>query len=162
MKQFDLETALLHFSRENTSCCWMMRDSFEGTGIFGGIGSGKTTGSGRFLATKFLLNGYGGLVLCAKHDEKDLWVQYCKETGRLHDIIVLEPGGKYHFNFLEYESNHSVGAFPLPKTSPMCLKPLSAHPKKEAAEKVMTRFGKMRWIRLWFPSLILQNSLTEP
>jgi len=45
---------------------WRIKDACEGTMIFGGTGSGKTSGSGRALATSFLSAGFGGLVLCAK------------------------------------------------------------------------------------------------
>ena len=44
---------------------WRVKDACEGTVIFGGTGSGKTSGSGRALATAFLAAGFGGLVLCA-------------------------------------------------------------------------------------------------
>ena len=39
---------------------WRIRDACEGTMIFGGTGSGKTSGSGRTLATSFLAAGFGG------------------------------------------------------------------------------------------------------
>ena len=45
---------------------WRIKDACEGTVIFGGTGSGKTSGSGRALARSFLAAGFGGLVLCAK------------------------------------------------------------------------------------------------
>ena len=45
---------------------WRIKDACEGTIIFGGTGSGKTSGSGRAIATSFLSAGFGGLVLCAK------------------------------------------------------------------------------------------------
>jgi len=38
--------------------------------LLGPSGSGKTTGSGQALARAFLENGFGGLVLCAKADER--------------------------------------------------------------------------------------------
>lgn len=84
---------------------WTVRNACEGVQIFGGIGSGKTSGSGRALALKYLKAGYGGLVLTAKPDETDLWTSYCKETGRLDDLCIVRPGGEYSFNFLDYEAN---------------------------------------------------------
>ena len=59
------------------------------------------------IALKYLANGFGGLVLTAKPDEKEMWQEYCRLTHRLDDLVVLEPGGKERFNFLEYESGHS-------------------------------------------------------
>jgi hypothetical protein len=81
-----------------------MRHAVEGVQIFGGIGSGKTSGSGRTLALKYLQAGFVGLVLTAKLDEKALWQDYCAQTGRTADLVVLEPGGLHQFNFLAYEA----------------------------------------------------------
>ena len=86
---------------------WRLEDAVRGVQIFGGIGSGKTSGSGRELALAYLQNGYGGIVLCGKVDEKDNWLQYAKETNRLDDVIVFEPHGPYTFNPLQYEMNRS-------------------------------------------------------
>lgn len=77
----------------------------EGLQIFGGIGSGKTSGSGATVAQKYLKLGFGGLVLTVKTDEKNLWVDYCTQTGRLDDLCIIEPGGEYRFDFLDYEYN---------------------------------------------------------
>ncbi|MEP7218858.1 MAG: TraM recognition domain-containing protein [Bacteroidota bacterium] len=85
---------------------WTVRDAVEGVQIFGGIGSGKTTGSGRFLALKYLQAGFGGLVLTVKPTEKELWEEYAGLTGRSGDLLIVEPDGPHTFNFLEYESTH--------------------------------------------------------
>ena len=42
-----------------------MRDAFEGTMVFGGTGSGKTSGSGKTLATSLLSAGFGLLARAA-------------------------------------------------------------------------------------------------
>ena len=78
--------------------------------LFGGTGSGKSSGPGRFLALKYLAAQWGGLVLTVKPDEKETWQSYCKMTGREKDLIILEPGGKESFNFLEYLSTVSSDA----------------------------------------------------
>lgn len=106
MEQFDLDTVLIEFAAKTGSSNWTIRDAVEGLGIFGGIGSGKSSGSARMVALKFLSNGFGGLVLTAKADEKDTWLEYCRLTGRLDDLVVIESGGQNFFNFLEYESSH--------------------------------------------------------
>lgn len=106
-QHYDLDTPLMDFSSKGHRATWTIRDAVEGVQIFGGIGSGKTSGSGRTLALKYLSHGFGGLVLTAKHDEKELWQEYCRIAGRTDDLIIVEPGGKYHFNFLEYESTAS-------------------------------------------------------
>lgn len=81
------------------------RQAFEGLQIFGGIGSGKTSGSGATIAKAFLRAGFGGLVLCAKKDELDTWQKYARETGREKSLLVFDHSGKYRFPFLQYEIN---------------------------------------------------------
>lgn len=95
----DLE--LLRFGEDGD--CWSLRDAFEGTFILGGTGSGKTSGSGKALAHTFLEHGFGGLVLTVKGDERERWEKYCRETGREHHLCIVERGGSYRFNFLDYE-----------------------------------------------------------
>ncbi len=107
-KQFSLDLPLINFSTKETRNPWTVRDAVEGLQIFGGIGSGKTSGSGRFFALKYLSNNFGGLVLTAKHDEKKMWEEFCELTGRTDDLIIVEPGSNNHFNFLEYESRNST------------------------------------------------------
>ncbi len=95
-----LERTLLAFTGENG---FTVRQAMEGVQIFGATGSGKTTGSGAALARAFLAAGFGGLVLTAKPDEADRWRAYCREAGRLDDLLLFEPGSPLAFNFLEYE-----------------------------------------------------------
>lgn len=106
MKTFNLDTPIMVFNANTKNeTNWTIRQAVEGVQIFGGIGSGKTSGSGRMLALKYLQNGFGGLVLTVKPDEKDLWVDYCKESGRLDDLLIIEPNSPYQFNFLNGEGN---------------------------------------------------------
>ncbi|HEY1055855.1 MAG TPA: hypothetical protein VGE24_11990, partial [Emticicia sp.] len=104
---FDLDRTLIEFSANSINGSWTIRHAIEGVQIFGGIGSGKSSGSGRTLALKYLTAGFGGLVLTVKPDEKEVWQEYCQLTGRSADLLILEPNGKYHFNFLQYESGQS-------------------------------------------------------
>src|SRR6266849_4496528 len=62
-----LNLPLVRFS-ERSEDIWTLSDAFQGVSIMGENGSGKTSGSGRHFARKFLLNGFGGLVLCFKTD----------------------------------------------------------------------------------------------
>lgn len=89
---------------------WKIRNAVEGVQIFGGIGSGKTSGSGRTLALKYLNAGFGGLVLTVKPDEVKLWEEYCRIAGRSKDLVIIKEGGDVRFNFLEYESAMHAGA----------------------------------------------------
>jgi len=104
-----LDKVLIEFQSKEGSSTWTVRDAVEGVQIFGGIGSGKTSGSGRMIALKYLANGFGGLVLTAKADEKAAWQEYCRLTNRSNDLIIVEPGGRHAFNFLEYESKDKGG-----------------------------------------------------
>src|SRR5688572_8333638 len=67
---FDLDTTLIKFSDSDRWSHFTIRNAVEGVQIFGGIGSSKTSGSGRLLALKYLSNRFGGLVLTAKADER--------------------------------------------------------------------------------------------
>jgi hypothetical protein len=99
-----LDTPLLSFSKKKGDV-WTIGDAVKSTFILGGIGSGKTSGSGRTIAHAYLKAGFGGLVLCAKPEEASMWRQYCAETGRLNSLIVLDGSGNKRFNFIDYELN---------------------------------------------------------
>jgi type IV secretory pathway TraG/TraD family ATPase VirD4 len=80
---------------------------YEGVGILGGTGAGKTSGSGQLFARAMISMGFGGLVLCAKKGERELWESYCRDAGRLDDLIVFGPDEPFRFNFLDYELSRS-------------------------------------------------------
>lgn len=86
---------------------WTLKDSQEGTIILGAVGSGKTSGSGKTIAGKFLQAGMGGLVLTVKVDEAQFWIDLAKESGREGDLIVFSKDNPYRFNFMEYEQNRA-------------------------------------------------------
>ena len=91
---FDSQKVLLPLSKDANDT-WTVDDAMKGISIMGGTGSGKTSASGRALALKYLREGWGGLVLCAKTDEASLWRSYCKETGRESDLIEFGKGAVY-------------------------------------------------------------------
>jgi hypothetical protein len=98
--KYSLDQTLCSFNgREKFS----LRDACEGVSIMGGIGSGKTSGSGATLARAYLESGFGGLVLCAKKDEAESWMRYAYETGRQQSIIRFDASGTWRFPFLQYE-----------------------------------------------------------
>jgi type IV secretory pathway TraG/TraD family ATPase VirD4 len=84
---------------------WSLADAFQGVQIFGGTGSGKTSGSGQAIARAFLDGNLGGLVLTAKTDEAGTWEGYARDAGRQMDLIVVDETTKHRFNFLSYELN---------------------------------------------------------
>lgn len=94
----DLDAPLLKLSANDM---FTLRDACNGVHIFGGIGSGKTSGSGQALAGAYLRAGMGGLVLCAKPEEVELWKRYAKTHGRTNSVIVFDES--HGFNFISYE-----------------------------------------------------------
>jgi hypothetical protein len=101
-ESFPLDTILYRFNGVEP---FTLRQACEGVQIFGGIGSGKTSGSGAALAKSYLRAGFGGLVLCAKKDELETWQRYAKETGRESSLLVFDATGEWRFPFLQYEVN---------------------------------------------------------
>jgi hypothetical protein len=92
---------------------WEKERCYEGTLIYGGTGSGKTSGSGRDLSLRLLRQNFGGLVLCAKNDEAQRWIDLCTEAGRSEDVILFDhnnPDAK--FNFIDYAqaTDQSIGS----------------------------------------------------
>src|SRR5579862_9895753 len=81
-----------------------LSDALTGVAIFGATGSGKTSGPGKHIAYGYLAAGFGGLVLCAKRDERRQWELWARETGRSDDLVNIEREGKWHFNFLDWEA----------------------------------------------------------
>ncbi|MEQ1864543.1 MAG: TraM recognition domain-containing protein [Micropepsaceae bacterium] len=71
--------------------------------ILGGIGSGKTSASGRLLALAYLMHGFGLLWLCAKPDEADNVRELAFLAERESDLRIIDAEGTYRFNFLEAE-----------------------------------------------------------
>lgn len=108
---FDLADPLIWFetdlldeaAREPQFDLWTIGDACEGVQIFGTTGSGKTSGSGQTIARAFLRNDFGGLILCAKIDERELWERYARETKREDDLVIFAPDQPHRFNFLDYE-----------------------------------------------------------
>ena len=99
-ESFDLDRVLYRFNGKED---FTIRQACEGVQIFGGVGTGKTSGSGAALATSYLQAGFGGLVLCAKQTEADQWREYARRTNREKDLIFFDVSGGYCFPFLQYE-----------------------------------------------------------
>lgn len=86
-----------------------VRDFYEGIQIFGGTGSGKSSGSAKAIALGMLHAGWGGLCLCAKPGEADLWSSYIQEAGRTAHFIRPQPGSDWKINFPDYELHRPDG-----------------------------------------------------
>jgi len=103
---FDLRWPLLRLGYGEE---WTIGDACEHTLILGATGAGKTSGSGKSIAMSFLKAGFGGLVLTAKPDETENWLNYCDQAGRRESVIRFSPDGPYRFNFLDYEQRREGG-----------------------------------------------------
>jgi hypothetical protein len=95
---FELTAPILKFMGSS----WTIGDACEGVQIFGGTGSGKTSGSGQSLAKCYLYNGFGGLVLTVKAGDREMWEEYSKTVNREVKLIVVNEHSGYKFNFLDY------------------------------------------------------------
>lgn len=95
-----LDNQLISFGGDEV---FTIRNACEGVAVFGGTGSGKTSGSGAVLARSYLSADMGGLVLTVKPDECNQWLEWAEETGRLDDVVVIHPDNAYRFDFLLYE-----------------------------------------------------------
>jgi hypothetical protein len=86
-----------------------IRDLCSGVQIFGGTGSGKSSGSGQTIAVNILklkkqIPEIGGLILTAKGDETAHWLKIMADVGiKQEDIILFGTDGKSSFDFLAYE-----------------------------------------------------------
>lgn len=94
----NLDTPLLRLSPLDV---FSLRDACAGVHVFGGIGSGKTTGSGKMLAGAYLRAGMGGCVTAVKPEEVATWKRYCAEHGRAKSLLLFDENEG--FNFLSYE-----------------------------------------------------------
>src|SRR5260370_17055637 len=86
-----------------------LTDALTGVSVFGATGSGKTSGVAKHLALGYLANGFGGIVLCAKKEERYQWDKWAKAVGRKDDLVTFDTSGRWRFNFLECEANRMGG-----------------------------------------------------
>ena len=99
-----LDTPLLRLSPRDT---FTLRDACNGVQIFGAIGSGKTSGSGKALGEAYLRAGMGAVICCAKCEEIQLWLDRAKKNGRANSVIVFDE--RHGINFIDYLlSKHGI------------------------------------------------------
>ena len=77
------------------------RRFYEAIHVWGSIGSGKSSASGKAIATALLRAGFGGIVCVAKPQEIDRWLDYAKKNGRSNSVIVFDETRGY--NFIQHE-----------------------------------------------------------
>jgi hypothetical protein len=86
---------------------YTVTDAQAGVAVFGATGSGKTSGPGALLAKAYLKAGMGGLVLCAKAEERGQWQGWVRNAGRERDLVVFDAGGSERFDFLAWEAGRA-------------------------------------------------------
>ncbi len=96
----NLDTPLLKISPSDH---FTLRDAVQGVSVMGGTGSGKTSATGKALASAYLRAGMGGIVCVAKPDETQMWLELARANGRANSVIVFGEHGGGGFNFLTYE-----------------------------------------------------------
>lgn len=104
LPQFHPQTVLRDWRDDNA---FRISDALTGVCVFGATGSGKTSGPAKHLAYGYLVAGFGGLVLCAKKEERRQWEKWAAETGRTQDLVIFDVGGKWRFNFMDWEASRS-------------------------------------------------------
>jgi hypothetical protein len=104
LPDFDPQNVLFGWS-ENSPDGFTIADATAGVCVFGATGSAKTSGPGKMPAHAYLKHGFGGLVLCAKPEERQQWETWARETRRSADLIVADADGYARFNFLEWAAN---------------------------------------------------------
>jgi hypothetical protein len=82
-----------------------LSDALTGVCVFGATGSGKTSGPAKHLAYGYLAAGFGGVVLCAKKEERIQWEQWAAECERTDDLVIIDANGQSRFNFMEWEAS---------------------------------------------------------
>jgi len=82
-----------------------LADALTGVCVFGATGSGKTSGPAKHLAYGYLAGDFGGLVLCAKKEERRQWQQWAADCNRTDDLVIVDSTGKWRFNFLDWEAS---------------------------------------------------------
>ncbi len=97
-----LDDPILKFSDDPRDSV-VLRDSLRACLIVGGTGSGKTSSSGRTYAKSLLKKGMGGLVLCAKPEEREHWEAMIRECNREDDMVIFCEGSRYRFNPFQFE-----------------------------------------------------------
>jgi hypothetical protein len=86
-----------------------LSDALTGVCCFGATGSGKSSGVAKHIAYGYLANDFGGLVLCAKNEERRQWQKWAADCGRTDDLVIFDASAKYRFNFMDWEASQSGG-----------------------------------------------------
>ena len=98
MNNSDLDRNLVMFNEYDGIT---LRQLFEGVIAFGTSGSAKTSTTAHMFAHAFMDSGFGGLVLTAKVEEKDQWLEWAIECDREQDLVIFKPANPVFYNCIE-------------------------------------------------------------
>jgi len=101
---WDLERVLIDWKDAHG---FTLADAMTGVFVTGATGAGKTSAPGQMLARSYLKAGMGALILCAKVEEKRLWLEYAKSADREKDVVVFDASGRHRFDPLEWEAGRA-------------------------------------------------------
>src|ERR1700722_16507573 len=82
-------------------------DALTNVLVTGATGSGKTSGPAKSLAYGYLAAQFGGVILCAKVEERRQWEAWARETRREKDLVIIDGAGTWRFNFLNWETERA-------------------------------------------------------
>jgi len=105
---YNMNWPLLLLSRFPWGDCIRAYEVSQGVLVMGTVGAGKTSGTGAYLASGLLRNGWGGLILSAKPDEVMRWQKYVEAAGRTDDLYIFSPPHS-QFNFLNHALQQGDG-----------------------------------------------------
>ena len=105
LPQFHPMTVLRRWTQQGDE--FRILDAVCGVACLGATGSGKTSGPARHLAIAYLAAEFGGIVLCAKPEERKQWQEWAELTERSHDLVIIDASNKNRFNFLDWESSQA-------------------------------------------------------
>lgn len=97
---WDASRVLLQWSED---IAWSIADSYMGTMVLGSTGSGKSSGSVSLLSRSMLMAGYGGLYLTVKNSDRNDYIRYIREAGRLDDLVIFSPEHRVFYDFIADE-----------------------------------------------------------
>ena len=105
LPDFHPQKILRDWSNVSPGSAFRLSDATTGVVCFGATGSGKTSGPSKHLAIAYLAHGFGGIVCCAKSEERRQWEEWAEAAGRTDDLVIFDTSGKWRFNFLDWEAS---------------------------------------------------------
>ena len=152
---WSLDAPLFNWSKRSA---WTLGHSVQGTLILGETGGGKSSGSGKELSLSMLRSGFGGLVLCAKPDEAQVWIDRAKKAGRGSDLIVVGPGNPWRFNPFTHEARRRGPGAGHVETLVALFSSLLELTQKNSGAGSSGREGEQYWLRACLQ--LVRNFLT--